>query len=171
MRGVVFYPPHFMRYPQRMTRTQQIQRWRRQRRSRGGPRYGRWLLAGVGIFLLVQVFFVFSMIFGAVGTAAGMYSFFAQNLPDPTSIQTEQVSYETVKIYDRTGKHLLYESIDPRPFRGDRQYLAINQIPDLVKDATIALEDRSFYTNIGVNPRGLARALLSNLRGQSIQGA
>jgi membrane peptidoglycan carboxypeptidase len=154
-----------------MTRTQQIQRWRRQRRARGGPRYGRWLLAGLAVILLVNVFFVFSLVFGAVGAAAGMYSFFAQNLPDPTAIQTEQVSYETVKIYDRTGKHLLYESIDPRPFRGDRTYLTIKQIPDLIKDATIALEDRSFYTNIGVNPRGLARALVSNLRGQSVQGA
>ncbi len=154
-----------------MNRTQQIQRWRRHRRARGGPRYGRWLLALVGGFLLVNVFLLVSMVFGAVASAAGVYSFFAQNLPDPTSIQTEQVSYETVKIFDRTGKHLLYESIDPRPFRGDRQYLTIDQIPDLVKNATVALEDRSFYTNIGVNPRGLARALVSNLRGQSIQGA
>lgn len=154
-----------------MNRTQQIQRWRRYRRARGGPRYGRWLLALVGGFLLVNVFLLVSTVFGAVASAAGVYSFFAQNLPDPTAIQTEQVSYETVKIYDRTGKHLLYESIDPRPFRGDRQYLTSDQIPDLVKNATVALEDRSFYTNIGVNPRGLARALVSNLRGQSIQGA
>ena len=41
----------------------------------------------------------------------------------------------------------------------------------MVRDATIALEDRSFYTNIGVNPRGLGRAFLSNLRGGSVQGA
>ena len=33
------------------------------------------------------------------------------------------------------------------------------------------MEDRSFYTNIGVNPRGLGRAFLSNLRGGSVQGA
>ena len=41
----------------------------------------------------------------------------------------------------------------------------------MVRDATIALEDRSFYTNIGVNLRGLGRAFLSNLRGDSVQGA
>ncbi len=94
---------------------------------------GRWLLALVGGFLLVNVFLLVSMVFGAVASAA-IYSFFAQNLLT-TSIQTEQVSYETVKIYDRTGKHLLYESIDPRR-RGDRQYLHVDQIPDLVKGAT-----------------------------------
>ena len=75
------------------------------------------------------------------------------------------------RFTDRTGKHLLYESIDPRPARGDRTYLQIAEIPQMVRDATIALEDRSFYTNIGVNPRGLGRAFLSNLRGGSVQGA
>ncbi len=154
-----------------MNRTQQIQRWRRYRRAKGGPPVGRWALyIGAG-FILANLLLVFSLIFGAVGSVAGAYTFFAQNLPDPSSIQTEQATYETVKIYDRTGQHLLYESIDPRPFRGDRTYLKIDQIPELVRRATIALEDRSFYTNIGVNLRGLSRAFISNLRGGSVQGA
>ena len=154
-----------------MNRTQQIQRWRRYRRAKGGLHIGRWIVGiGAGI-LLFNLIIAFSFVFLSVGSAAGLYSAYAQNLPDPTSIQTEQASYETVKIYDRTGKHLLYESIDPRPARGDRTYLKIDEIPQVVRDATIALEDRSFYTNIGVNPRGLGRAFLSNLRGGSIQGA
>jgi membrane peptidoglycan carboxypeptidase len=154
-----------------MNRTQQIQRWRRYRRAKGGLHIGRWIVViGVGI-LAFNLISAFSLIFLSVGSAAGLYSAYTQNLPDPTSIQTEQASYETVKIYDRTGKHLLYESIDPRPARGDRTYLKIDDIPELARDATIALEDRSFYTNIGVNPRGLGRAFLSNLRGGSVQGA
>jgi membrane peptidoglycan carboxypeptidase len=154
-----------------MNRTQQIQRWRRYRRAKGGLHIGRWIVAiGAGI-LAFNLIIAFSFVFLSVGSAAGLYSAYAQNLPDPTSIQTEQASYETVKIYDRTGKHLLYESIDPRPARGDRTYLGIAEIPQMVRDATIALEDRSFYTNIGVNPRGLGRAFLSNLRGGSVQGA
>ena len=154
-----------------MTRSQQIQRWRRYRRAKGGPHYGRWIVRFGAGFLLVNLVILFSVVFGAAVTAAGVYSLFAQNLPDPSAIQTEQATFETVKIYDRTGQHLLYESIDPRPYRGDRTYLRSDQIPQLIKDATIALEDRSFYTNIGINPRGLARALISNLRGGSIQGA
>lgn len=154
-----------------MTRVQQIQRWRRYRRARGGPRVGRWLVIFAVAVLAFNVIAFFTMAFGAVTSAAAVYSYFAQGLPDPSAIQTEQVKYETVKIYDRTGQHLLYESIDPRPFRGDRTYLAIGQIPETVRDATIALEDRSFYTNIGVDVRGLGRAFLSNLRGQGVQGA
>ncbi len=154
-----------------MTRTKQIQRWRRYRRAQSGPHYGRWIVRIGAGFLLINLIVLATLIFGTVASAASIYTLFAQNLPDPSSIQTEQATYETVKIYDRTGKHLLYESIDPRPFRGDRTYLTSGQIPQLIKNATIALEDRSFYDNIGVNPRGLARAFLSNLRGGSVQGA
>ncbi|MGQ9768574.1 MAG: transglycosylase domain-containing protein, partial [Anaerolineae bacterium] len=154
-----------------MTRIEQIQRWRRYRRARGGPHYGRWIVRIGAGFLLVNLVVFFSLVFGVVSSAAGVYTLFAQNLPDPSAIQTEQATFETVKIYDRTGQHLLYESIDPRPYRGDRTYLRSDQIPQLIKDATVALEDRSFYTNIGINPRGLARALISNLRGGSLQGA
>ena len=77
--------------------------------------------------------------------------------PIPAPSRPSRSTYETVKIYDRTGQHLLYESIDPRPFRGDRTYLPIDQIPEMVRDATIALEDRTFYTNIGVNVQGIGR--------------
>src|SRR5512137_2780595 len=127
-----------------MTRTQQIQRWRRYRRAKGGPRIGRWLVIFAVAVLAANVIAVFTLAFGAVTSVAAVYSYFAQGLPDPSAIQTEQVKYETVKIYDRTGQHLLCESIDPRPFRGDRTYLPIDQIPEMVRNATIALEDRDF---------------------------
>jgi membrane peptidoglycan carboxypeptidase len=154
-----------------MTRVQQIQRWRRYRRAKGGPRIGRWLVIFAVAVLAANLIVFVSLVFGAVASAATVYSYFAQGLPDPSAIQTEQVKYETVRIYDRTGEHLLYESIDPRPFRGDRTYLPIDQIPQIVRDATVALEDRSFYTNIGVDLRGLGRAFVSNLRGQGVQGS
>ncbi|MCL2090996.1 MAG: penicillin-binding protein [Micrococcales bacterium] len=46
-----------------------------------------------------------------------------------------------------------------------------NWIPQHVKDAVVASEDRSFWTNSGVDPRGIARALYNNLRGGNRQGA
>ena len=153
-----------------VSRSRQIQRWRRYRRATGGPHIGRWIVRLGAGFLLVNLAIVLSVVFGAAAAAGSVYAYFAQGLPDPSAIQTEQATYETVKIYDRTGQHLLYESIDPRPFRGDRTYLPINQIPEQLRNATVALEDRTFYTNIGVNPEGLARALISNLRGQDVQG-
>ena len=154
-----------------MNRTKQIHQWRRYRRAHSRPQYGKWFFVVFGSLLAASAFLTLSAVLWATVSAASVYTLFAQSLPDPSSIQTEQETYETVKIYDRTGQHLLYESIDPRPFRGDRTYLPADQIPALIKDATIALEDRDFYTNIGVNLRGLSRAFISNLRGNSVQGA
>ena len=153
-----------------MNRSELIQRRRRQRRATSGPHIGKWTLRlGAGCLLAILAFFGF-LFFGAAASLAGVYAYFAQGLPDPSAIQTQQSTYQTVKIYDRTGQHLLYESIDPRPFRGDRTYLTIDQIPILAREATIALEDRNFYTNLGVNFSGLGRALINDLRGNAVQG-
>lgn len=43
-------------------------------------------------------------------------------------------------------------------------------IPQHVKDAVVAAEDRSFYENPGVNPAGIVRALWNNLSGGQQQG-
>jgi membrane peptidoglycan carboxypeptidase len=153
-----------------MNRSDHIQRWRRARRANSGPHIGKWVVRlGAGC-LVLNLVFIGLTVFGAFASVAGVYAYFAQDLPDPTAIQTEQSTYETVKIFDRTGQHLLYESIDPRPFRGDRTYLPLDQIPLMLRNATIALEDRDFYTNIGINIRGLGRAFVTTVRGQQVQG-
>lgn len=46
-----------------------------------------------------------------------------------------------------------------------------NEIPEVLQNAVIAAEDRTFWRHFGFDPRGLARALWSNLRGHgSLQG-
>ena len=49
------------------------------------------------------------------------------------------------------------EVIDPR--RGDRTLLPLEQIPVYMREATIALEDKTFYQNMGVDPMGIAPRL------------
>jgi len=44
----------------------------------------------------------------------------------------------------------------------------IAALPDHVKQAFMAIEDRRFYSHWGVDPRGLARALWSNMSGSGI---
>ena len=44
----------------------------------------------------------------------------------------------------------------------------IDTLPPHVKDAFLAIEDRRFYSHIGIDPRGLARAFWSNIRGEGI---
>ncbi|MCA1900269.1 MAG: penicillin-binding protein 1C [Chloroflexi bacterium] len=68
----------------------------------------------------------------------------------------------SVKITDRSGR-LLYEIL---PREGGRNAaLSVENIPQCMKDATIAVEDKSFYQNPGVDFWGILRAIWINLRG------
>ncbi|MFC2030434.1 penicillin-binding protein [Chloroflexota bacterium] len=143
-------------------------RQRRQRRKRSNGGVGKIVLGAIGGLLaiaLLSTAFVF--VAGVVGFLV-VYSNYARDLPDPNEIVTAQEDFETTKIYDRTGQVLLMEVIDPR--RGDRTLLPLDQIPEDFRNATIALEDKTFYTNLGVDPMGIARAFWLNLQGKGIQG-
>jgi penicillin-binding protein 1A len=50
-------------------------------------------------------------------------------------------------------------------------YISFDELPSSLIDAVIATEDRNFYHHIGVDPVGLARAMLANIRaGHVVQG-
>lgn len=138
---------------------------KRRRNNRGGSIFSRLLLGFVAsVFILVTLVGLLGF-----GTAIGVYAYFAQDLPAPGQIETAQEKFETTKIYDRTGKHLLYEVFDPR--WGDRTIVPLEEIPEDLRNATIALEDKSFYENPGVDLEGIARAFYYSLRGGRVQGA
>lgn len=65
------------------------------------------------------------------------------------------------RIYDRNGT-LLYEFLDEKYGRQERVKLDLIS-PD-IRNATIAAEDASFYSNPGINVKGLGRAALENLK-------
>jgi 1A family penicillin-binding protein len=81
-----------------------------------------------------------------------------QTLPSDQEIGSRQVAQST-KIYDRTGKILLYE------IHGEerRTIVPFNEIPDTLKQATIALEDQSFYAHPAFDWRSIARAVLADV--------
>ena len=68
----------------------------------------------------------------------------------------------SVRITDRSGA-LLYEII---PEVGGRNtVLSIDKIPQCMKDATVAVEDKNFYTNPGIDMSGILRAAWINFSG------
>ena len=88
-----------------------------------------------------------------------VYAFW--DLPSVNSIPNAYMK-PSVRITDRNGQ-LLYELI---PQDGGRNtVLSIKNIPQCLKDATIAIEDKNFYTNPGIDLTGIARALWINIRG------
>ncbi len=86
------------------------------------------------------------------------YAWISHTLPDPNSLLFQDVS-QTTKIYDRTGEHLLYE------VSGDekRTLITYDELPANLIDATITAEDRSFLTHNGIDLRGIARAIFSDI--------
>ncbi len=98
---------------------------------------------------------------------AGIFAWFARDLPSPENLTNRTIAQST-KIYDRTGKHLLYE------IHGEekRTEIPFSQMPDTLKYATIALEDQNFYTNHGIEITAIIRAGLADLLHRSAtQGA
>jgi len=65
------------------------------------------------------------------------------------------------RIYDRNGV-LLYEFLDPE--QGLKERVTLAEVSPWVPKATMAAEDASFYSNPGINIRGLVRAARENLR-------
>ncbi|MCL4828573.1 MAG: PBP1A family penicillin-binding protein [Caldilinea sp.] len=145
-------------------------RRRRQRAEMTKPRI--WLR--LTQFLLAFVILVgisIATVSGVVAaTVVGVYQEYAAQLPDVSVIEQQQDQFQTVRIYDRTGQHLLYESVDPRPFGGDRRFVTLDKMSPAIWQAAIALEDRNFFENPGINVRGLLRAFVSNFQGGAVQG-
>ena len=52
----------------------------------------------------------------------------------------------------------------------DRVLVRLTEVPPLLIQGLIAIEDRKFYSHHGIDPRGVARAVLSILRGGGVQG-
>jgi penicillin-binding protein 1C len=127
-------------------------------------------------FYLVSVLLLSVVLVGVMAVALGfgsvgaVYAYYSQQLPSAEEISYRAISsFKTTKIYDRTGEHLLYELLPPEG--GDRTFVPLHQIPEHVRNVTIALEDRTFYENpAGINIPGLIRAAISNLRGLPVQG-
>jgi membrane peptidoglycan carboxypeptidase len=47
----------------------------------------------------------------------------------------------------------------------NRILVELDQVPEHVREAVLAAEDRGFYTEPGISPRGILRALFTNVRG------
>lgn len=100
-----------------------------------------------------------------LGSGAFAYSIVSA-LPNPERISERSV-VESTKIFDRTGKVLLYD------IHGEekRTVIRLQDIPQTMREATIAAEDDRFYTHIGLDGFGILRALIKNVsRGGVYQG-
>jgi len=87
-------------------------------------------------------------------------------IPDIESFQNRKVS-QSAKMYDRTGTVLLYDLHE----NIDRTVVPIANISLHIRNATVAIEDSTFYHHIGIRPLATLRAVfIQPLRGKGVQG-
>ncbi len=83
--------------------------------------------------------------------------------PDPMSLRPKE-SAPYVRILARDGSMLTERG-------GSDDYVPLDLLPHYVADAVIATEDQRFYDHHGVDPLGMMRAAITNLReGRTVQG-
>ena len=83
--------------------------------------------------------------------------FAARNMPGYTTLMNSQVG-QTIVVRAKDGS----EIVAMGPSYG--QWLNSDEIPQVMKDAMVAVEDRRFHSHFGVDPLGLLRALFVALR-------
>jgi len=77
----------------------------------------------------------------------------------------EQSNTEIVRLEPR-----LFGSVSPLSHE-DRTLIKLEDVPPALVDGLIANEDRQFYSHFGINPLGIARAMVRNVRaGRVVQG-
>jgi penicillin-binding protein 1A len=120
---------------------------------------------------LIARFFGFMFATGAIvfilgAAAAGILIWhFQQDLPDTAQLKNYEPPVMT-RVHGSDGSILAEYSHERR------LYLPSSAIPPLVKHAFISAEDKNFYKHNGIDPEGVARAVVVMLQGSKrVQGA
>lgn len=124
----------------------------------GTPRAGFWWREGASVRLVTRAFR------------------FADGLQPETVAQLDFTSAGVGRIRDAQGRDLPFLRLDPMrigsifPAHGeDRIVLAPDEIPALLEAALISVEDRRFLTHHGLDPEGIGRALVVNVRAGEVR--
>jgi len=120
----------------------------RQRRKLFGTSVSRiklWSIVAYGGFIGFVILILFTGI---------LFAWYAKDLPRPDKVQRRE-GLSTV-VLDRSGEKLydIFEEANRIPAKWD-------EIPQYLKDATVAVEDKDFYRHQGLSTTGIMRGLLA----------
>jgi len=91
-----------------------------------------------------------------------VYLYKTTPIPDPNKDFQTQTSF----VYYSDGKTELGQYATQ-----NRQIISYGDMPKQLRDAVVAAEDRTFWTNSGIDPKGIIRAAFNDARGGATQGA
>ena len=139
-------------------------------RKRSGNWFSRSGTIGCVIRVLIALLFILVIIsLGIVSLGVYEYYSIASSLPSVSDLQQRTSQFETTRILDRNGD-LLYEILDPNA--GRRTDVPLNKISPALVAATIATEDKDYYSHPGYNVTAIIRAIWQNYTsGEVVSGA
>ena len=117
-------------------------------RQKKRPRWGRAILITI-------------LSLGVLGLIGLGMAYAMTDIPEPNDAALAEASV----IYYADGETEL-----DRLSEINRDSVSIDQIPEHVRNAVLAAEDRSFYENDGISIRGLGRAVVGLVTGDSTSG-
>ncbi len=82
------------------------------------------------------------------------------DLPSPENLESYATTSSSL-VYDQYGR-LLFEF--PPPYTGSHTPVPLTDIPTTLQQATVAIEDKDFFSNPGYDFTGIMRAVWFNLR-------
>lgn len=114
-------------------------------------------LSSLSTGMLIMVVGFLLILFGSV-------IFFATQIPSPSDLTNRNIAQAT-KILDRNGE-LLYDIYLDQ----NRTPIKLSEIPEHVKFATIAIEDKDFYKHSGFSIVGIVRSVFELVVNRRIEG-
>lgn len=98
-----------------------------------------------------------------LGSVIGVLTFVATDLP--AWDEQQLTGMDTTLLYDDKGQ--VFSRLHAEE---DRTAIQLEKVPEQMVQAFIAIEDQDFYQHHGVNFKGIARALLSNIQSRDLTG-
>ncbi|MDR3298154.1 MAG: penicillin-binding protein [Candidatus Nomurabacteria bacterium] len=125
----------------------------------------RFWFSKEGFFRIIK--FLAACFLIAIVAIGGLFLYFKKDLSqiDPEELASRVTN--TVNTYQDRNGVVLWED------KGNGDYRLVvdgSEISSYMRQATVAIEDKSFYNHIGVDFSALVRAALSTLSGNSVQG-
>jgi membrane peptidoglycan carboxypeptidase len=102
----------------------------------------------------------------ATAAASGFGALLFGSLPGTVPPENPTIVSQPSKVYDANGQQIA-------TFREFDLSIPMTKedVPQVLKDAVVAAEDRKFWTHKGIDPEGLVRAAVTNYReGETVQG-
>jgi membrane peptidoglycan carboxypeptidase len=109
----------------------------------------------------LKVLVITGLVVALLGVAGIAVAYVRTDMPDPNAAFLTNKS----NVYYRDGSTIIGSFADQ-----NRTTIPYSQMPSSIKDAVVAAENRSFWTDKGISPTGILRAVYGILRGTSSKG-